>query len=242
MIMPYGFFYNSTKYIRSLLCTVVLLCCAVGYAGAEGSQEVSGEIITGYRVLDIDPAEVDNSFTVYRGDYIKFRYPESFQSQPFVLEELHYTGTLLPVPEASPFFKMKQAGTYSFQLGEGGGKITVIELVRPNYIELTASEAAELLENIDPFILDVRTPGEYEQLHIKGSYLIPVQELQNRLGELQSQKYQDIFVYCATGNRSTVAAKILADAGFKRIYNLRYGMFDWARNGHPYTTGMEPEE
>jgi rhodanese-related sulfurtransferase len=38
---------------------------------------------------------------------------------------------------------------------------------------------------------------------------------------------------CATGNRSTVAAKILIDNGFKRIFNLRRGISGWERDKHP---------
>jgi rhodanese-related sulfurtransferase len=132
---------------------------------------------------------------------------------------------------------MKQVGVYSFQLGEGGGVIEVIDLVRTNYIEVSAEEAFELLSNRKPFILDVRTQKEYEQLHLADTHLIPIQELQKRIGELEGQKHEDIFVYCATGNRSTVAAKILTDAGFKRIYNLRHGVIDWAQKKYPYETG-----
>ncbi|MFT5729435.1 MAG: rhodanese-related sulfurtransferase [Desulforhopalus sp.] len=200
-------------------------------------ENLSGDVKSGFRILDVDPKQPDNNYTVYRGDYIKLRYPDSFQSQLFVIDDLKYSDTISPQPGKSPFFKMKQAGTYAFQLGEGGGTISVIELIRPNYTEVTASEAAELLKNLNPFILDVRTPPEYEQAHIEGTHLIPIQELQKRIGELESQKHEDIFVYCATGNRSTVAARILADAGFKRIYNLRYGVYDWARSGYPYKTG-----
>lgn len=201
------------------------------------AENVSGDVRSGFRILDVDPTRADNSFTVYRGDYIKLRYPDSFQSQLFVIKDLKYSDTIFPQPENAPFFKMKQAGTYSFNLGDGGGSITVVELIRPNYIEVTASEAAEILKNLQPFILDVRTPPENEQAHIEGTHLIPIQELQKRIGELESQKHADIFVYCATGNRSTVAARILADAGFKRIYNLRHGVYDWARSGYPYKTG-----
>jgi len=204
---------------------------------AGDSEAISGKIITGFRVLDVDPASDNNNLTVYRGDYIKFRYPAKFASLSFAMEELKYKDTLFPEPAKSPFFKMKTVGTYAFTLGEAGGNITVVDLVRPNYTEVTADEAVELLKNLNPFILDVRTPMEYEQVHIEGTYLIPIQQLQARIGELESRKHEDIFIYCATGNRSTVASRILANRGFKRIYNLRYGVYDWARKGHPYKTG-----
>ena len=220
----------------SLILFVIVLS-SVAFCQAGDSKVISGKIITGFRVLDIDPTAKDNSLTVYRGDYIKFSYPEKFASQAFAMEELKYKDTLLPDFAKSPFFKMKAVGTYAFTLGEAGGNITVVDLVRPNYTEVTADEAAELLKNLNPFILDVRTPGEYQKVHIEGTHLIPIQQLQARIGELESKKHEDIFIYCATGNRSTVASRILSDRGFKRIYNLRYGVYDWVRKGHPYKTG-----
>lgn len=195
---------------------------------------ISGEVRAGFRILEIDPTRDDSSFVVYRGDYIKFQYPGRFGELSFAMADLNYSGTAVPDLDKTPYYKMKKVGTYGFSLGSGTGVIEVIDLVRPNYVELTAKEAQELLNNRKLFILDVRMPQEYQQLHLKDSYLIPIQELQSRLGELQGQKHEDIFVYCATGNRSTVAAKIMADAGFKRIYNLRFGIHDWARKGHTY--------
>ncbi|BHH82065.1 rhodanese-like domain-containing protein [Desulforhopalus sp. 52FAK] len=225
----------NTVYTLLFITFITLFTVSAGSAG-EVSQ-VSGEIKSGFRVLEIDPAVSTHSFVVYRGDYIKFRYPQSLGQLPFEMDSLHYSGVLFPDPDKAPFYKMKKAGTYSFTLGEGGGSIKVIELIRPNYIEVTADEAFELLNNRKLFILDVRTQKEYEQLHLANTHLIPIQELQQRIGELEEQKHEDIFVYCATGNRSTVAARFLADSGFKRIYNLRYGVYDWAKKGHPYETG-----
>lgn len=215
----------------------IALLHLVQLSQAADAIQVSGTLTNGFRVLEVEPEKVDNSFTVYRGDYIKFQYPDEFGPQLFSLEVLQYKGEVHPDPFKSPYFKMKSVGDYSFILGIGGGVIEVIDLVRPNYTELTADEAKKILENVDPFILDVRTPGEFEQLHIEGATLIPIQQFQTRVGELESRKHEDIFVYCATGNRSTVAAKILADHGFKRIYNLRYGVYDWARKGYPFKTG-----
>lgn len=198
---------------------------------------VSGNILTGYRVLAVNPKEMNIDLTVYRGDYIKLSYPEQFGKLSFTVPELKYKDTVEWNPDKSPFFKMKNTGRYGFTLGSASGTITVIELSRPNYVAVTADEATKILENLHPFILDVRTPQEYQQIHIKGAILIPIQQLQARITELESKKHEDVFIYCATGNRSTVAARILANRGFKRIYNLRYGVYDWARKGYPYTTG-----
>jgi len=214
-----------------VLTLLVSMTAALNTTAAE--QTVSGRVIAGYRILQVPTGREPINFTVYRGDYIKFSYDQKLGPLPFEVRELKYKQTIAPAPEKSPFFKMKKTGTYGFTLGDRTGTITVIELMRPNYTELTAAQAAELLNNIKPFILDVRTPGEYKQFSIKGAHLLPIGHLQARIAELEPYKNDDIFIYCATGNRSTVASKILADAGFKRIYNLRYGAYDWARRGFP---------
>jgi rhodanese-related sulfurtransferase len=216
-----------------------MVLLSAGLCQAKDMESISGKIISGYRILPLTNADNKVDFTVYRGDYIKFSYPQTLGSLPFAMPDLAYKGSLLADPAKSSFFKMKAVGSYTFSLGPFSGSIRVIDLVRPNYTEVTAKQASEILQNIKPFILDVRTPIEYSQIYLPGSHLIPIQELQSRIGELESKKHEDIFIYCATGNRSTVAARILADRGFKRIYNLRYGVYDWARQGYPYATGKK---
>jgi len=65
--------------------------------------------------------------------------------------------------------------------------------------------------------------------HLENSILIPVQELQSRINELRAYKNNNILIYCATGNRSTVASKILIDSGFMKISNLKNGIAEWAK-------------
>jgi len=80
-----------------------------------------------------------------------------------------------------------------------------------------------------PFILDVRTPQEYDGPlgHIEGSRLIPVQELPQRLGELSDVKNQHIFVICRSGVRSARATRMLLNAGFQ-VANVAGGMQAWS--------------
>jgi rhodanese-related sulfurtransferase len=53
------------------------------------------------------------------------------------------------------------------------------------------------------------------------------------MDELAELSDEPILIYCATGNRSTVASKLLIDKGFTRIFNLRHGIVDWVRNKYP---------
>ncbi len=88
--------------------------------------------------------------------------------------------------------------------------------------------------------LDVRQPKEYERGHIPGAVLIPLKELGGRLQELDRSR--PIVVYCASGVRSSAAARILKGAGFEKVYNLKGGMKAWEghRASGPVEFGMEP--
>jgi rhodanese-related sulfurtransferase/rubrerythrin len=71
-------------------------------------------------------------------------------------------------------------------------------------------------------LLDVRQPGEYEESHLPGAKLVPLPQLNEALGELDSEK--PTLVYCAIGGRSRVAAQLLSGYGFKEVYNLAGGI------------------
>jgi rhodanese-related sulfurtransferase len=82
--------------------------------------------------------------------------------------------------------------------------------------------------NEDFLLLDVRTPQEHAAHAIRGSYLLPVQELANRAGELP--KGREIVAYCRTGNRSAFAAAYLKRLGYN-VKNLEGGIQSWAGKG-----------
>lgn len=97
---------------------------------------------------------------------------------------------------------------------------------------VTADEVYKMLSsNKDYFILDVRSKEEFDSGHIEGAYLLPVSELENRLAELPQDK--PIIVYCRSGSRSTSAANILLEKGFKEIFNMTGGITEWQSKGFP---------
>jgi len=67
-------------------------------------------------------------------------------------------------------------------------------------------------------VLDVRTKGEFNGGHIRGSVNIPVDQLNNNIGRL-SDKNKVIITCCASGNRSGMAKRILASKGYTQVYN-----------------------
>lgn len=194
---------------------------------AASAQSVSGTLSGGFRILEIDPTRDTESFTVYRGDYIKFLLTGEMENPMMEFPTLKQKKQITRDLEKSPYFKMKQTGVVPFQLGHIKGQVTVIEYEQAKYQTMTAAQADQFIREQKPFILDVRTPREYAAGHLEDSTLIPVQVLAQRLNELKAHKGNPILVYCATGNRSTVASKILVDSGFSNITNLRYGIVDW---------------
>ena len=75
-------------------------------------------------------------------------------------------------------------------------------------------------------ILDVRTPEEYEKKYIPGAVLLPIDEIKKGNFELLPDKNKIILVYCWTGRRAEDSAAILADNGYKYVYNFG-GLVDW---------------
>ena len=77
-------------------------------------------------------------------------------------------------------------------------------------------------------VLDVRTEEEYYGPlgHIEGSILIPINELENRLDELNDYKNNTIYVVCRSGNRSGLGKDILDENNFSAV-NVDGGMLQW---------------
>ncbi|RKZ12162.1 hypothetical protein DRQ50_12385 [bacterium] len=222
---------------RILLLTALLIMTACGSSSETGSKNtaaptISGRIEQGLRVLTIDPAATDQHFRIHRGDYVR---PEQTGDAPFTLEIPALEVSLaIPAPAGQrPYFKVPKVGVFEFRCGEASGTIEAVELQSSGYREVTSREAVVYISERQPLILDVRTPGEYAGGHLTNAVLIPVQVLQSRLSELAADKDRPIFIYCRTGNRSTVAAKLLMDAGHTEVVNLRRGIVEWQHAGLP---------
>jgi adenylyltransferase/sulfurtransferase len=98
--------------------------------------------------------------------------------------------------------------------------------------EITAPELkAQLDQGRPPLILDVRNPEEIAICRISGSTVIPLPELADRLGELDT--VTPMVVHCKSGVRSAKAITLLKAAGFSRVKNLRGGILAWIKEVDP---------
>jgi len=207
------------------------LTLATLVAAAPSDLPISGEVIDGQRQIALPAEGPAPDLHIYRGDYVNF-LPEGDRTMRLQIADLSIDESLPKRGEKS-YVKFKEAGEYDYLLDGRAGWITVHELAHSNYREMRAREARELIETVHPLILDVRTAREFSQGHVEGAKLLPIRELQHRVEEISAHRDEPIFIYCRSGNRSTVAARILMDRGFERIYNLRYGIVEWTREGLP---------
>ncbi|MEF9990732.1 MAG: rhodanese-like domain-containing protein [Romboutsia sp.] len=98
------------------------------------------------------------------------------------------------------------------------------------YKDIDGAKTVKLIEDTkDILILDVRTAEEYETGHILNAINMPLEEVEDRMNEIDTYKDKTVVAYCKTGNRSGKAGKILGENGFKDVYNAADGVeeFDY---------------
>ncbi|MDO6525757.1 rhodanese-like domain-containing protein [Motilimonas sp. 1_MG-2023] len=80
-------------------------------------------------------------------------------------------------------------------------------------------------------LLDVRTPAEFAQGHIKGAINIPYDQLDQQLASLD--KDTEIVVYCRSGRRAAIAEDVLMSNGLLKVSHLEGDMLGWQAKGLP---------
>ena len=85
------------------------------------------------------------------------------------------------------------------------------------------------------FVLDVRDPDEWNEYHIPGSALIPLDQLETRLSEVPRDK--EVVVVCRSGNRSQPGRDVLKNAGFTQVTSMSGGLKEWKAAGLPTVAG-----
>lgn len=98
----------------------------------------------------------------------------------------------------------------------------------------------ELLdERPDVRLLDVRTPGEYETMHIRGSYNVPLDLLGEHAREIQEHVEEPVVLVCQSGSRSRKARETLEYSGMPNLHVLEGGVNGWVSSGKPVERGPE---
>ncbi|MDX6595219.1 MAG: hypothetical protein QOI72_601 [Solirubrobacterales bacterium] len=95
--------------------------------------------------------------------------------------------------------------------------------------EVSRDEAQKMIEE-GAQLIDVRADHEWEAGHLPGATHVPLDELPERTGEIDKER--PVLLYCRGGNRSTMAATALADAGYDAA-KLSEGIVGWDEAGLP---------
>lgn len=92
------------------------------------------------------------------------------------------------------------------------------------------STVAAIKDRSDVFMLDVREQWEYDEGHIPGITLIPMNEVPGRLSEIPTDK--TVIVTCRSGNRSGQITDYLRQQGFDNVHNMDGGILAWEQAGY----------
>lgn len=99
-------------------------------------------------------------------------------------------------------------------------------------IELSAADTAAMLRQTPPsdalLLLDCRTPEEHATAKIAGAMLLPMQELPERVAEIEAWRDKPIVVHCHHGMRSLRVAKWLREQGFTLAQSMQGGIDAWS--------------
>lgn len=96
--------------------------------------------------------------------------------------------------------------------------------------EISNKKVKELLDSqADLLLVDCRQMEEYAICKIEGSVLIPMNEIPQRVGELETAGEKPIIVYCHHGTRSLQVVHWLREQGFANSQSMTGGIDVWSQ-------------
>src|ERR671919_1436041 len=110
----------------------------------------------------------------------------------------------------------------------------LIRKIKEQIEEVDPKEVHELGENGNgAVIVDVREQHEFDESHLPGAVHVPRGHLESRIEGAAPDKSQRVVLYCASGNRSALAAKTMQDMlGYENVESMRGGITLWKDRGY----------
>ncbi len=129
----------------------------------------------------------------------------------------------MAIQKAATIYDLEEAELcYAPQFGTAKDPVNFAGMIAANVLQGDVSLASwEKVPDTQALVLDVREPSEFTAGHVDGALNIPLPQLRARLGELPDGR--EIWVYCAAGQRSYYALRILRQHGYSSVSNLSGG-------------------
>ena len=110
----------------------------------------------------------------------------------------------------------------------------LIRQIRERITEVDPKEVHQVTNNgNEAVIVDVREQHEYEEAHLPGARHVPRGHLESRIEGAAPDRSQRVVLYCASGNRSALAAHTLGEAlGYERVESMTGGITLWKDRGY----------
>ena len=105
--------------------------------------------------------------------------------------------------------------------GSSGGSVT----------NLNVSDFAKKVSDTSVVVLDVRTPGEFQEGHLQSAINVDYEGINFASEVNKLDKSKTYAVYCRSGRRSGLATEVMAKNGFKSVFNLNGGVIEWQNAG-----------
>lgn len=94
-------------------------------------------------------------------------------------------------------------------------------------------QATQMMNQGKTLVLDVRSAEEFATGHLPKAKNIPLQELAQRIAELEKSRNNVVITVCKSGVRSASAVSVLTKAGFAQVFSLEGGTDSWREQGLP---------
>lgn len=115
--------------------------------------------------------------------------------------------------------------------------IAADELPNPRKVEVGPPLSCDQINSINAhgnevfFIVDARSPSEYDDGHVPGAVNIPYDSLDFFVNDLPAEKDAMIVTYCRSGGRATVLQGLLGELGYTQVYVVPGSQMDRSQKG-----------
>lgn len=189
------------------------------------AADIEALLAEGKQVLDMRPADAyskghiqgtinipfNNSFTNWAGWVVDYDKPLYLLLDTEVLDEALVALRSVGIDEVYGFAEAENVMAQAENLA--------------SYENVSPSEANEMVEKGEAYVLDVRNQTEFDEGHIDNAQHIMVGTLKNRIDEVDTDK--TVIVQCQAGARSAIAASVLKANGIDNLVNMTGGYSKW---------------